>query len=63
MANLNQHSILLHEINRHTNLINADKLVLPDNVPDFPLKTNEDFKKFDKEILSDTSVKDYMVSN
>lgn len=61
MANINQHSILLNEINRHTSSINSDKLIAPENVPSFPIQTNEDFQRFDYTLASDSAVKDYMV--
>lgn len=62
LAHVNQHAILLNEINRHTSSINSDKLIAPSNLPDFPINSLNEFNNFEGKVFADTVVKDYMVN-
>lgn len=42
LAHINQHSILLNEINRQTHSVTAEKIIQPEDLPNFPFNTKED---------------------
>lgn len=51
----------MQEILRYNKKIAIDKLIAPENLPTFPLKTYEDFLTFEKLIKEDPQVNQYMV--
>lgn len=62
ITNIDQHSILLNEINRRTCMVSSDKLIAPETLPNFPFKTNKEFQEFDKQLETEATVREYMVN-
>ncbi|KAJ8972174.1 hypothetical protein NQ314_000302 [Rhamnusium bicolor] len=59
---LAQHSIILNQLQRHVQLTNVGALVPPANLPDFPIKTYEQFEEFENLLVSDRGLEIYMTN-
>lgn len=52
----------MQEILRYSKKTALDNLIDPENIPEFPLKTYEDYQNFEKLITEDRTIYQFMVS-
>lgn len=52
----------MQEVLRYNKKFAVEKLIAPENLPEFPLKSHEEFVKLESLLTVDAAVREYMVS-